>query len=59
MIGQIPSAQGQPIPGVGTTMPRLRRELFERGGRRYTRLHEPGNPQQGMPDRAREALVTS
>jgi hypothetical protein len=30
MIGQIPSAQGQSIPGVGTATPRLSRELFER-----------------------------
>jgi hypothetical protein len=30
MIGQIPSAQGQSIPGVGTATPRLSRELVER-----------------------------
>jgi hypothetical protein len=30
MIGQIPSAQGQSIPGVGAVTPRLSRELCER-----------------------------
>lgn len=30
MIGQIPSARGRSMPGVGAARPRLSRELFER-----------------------------
>jgi hypothetical protein len=30
MIGQIPSAEGRSIPGIGAATPRLSRELFER-----------------------------
>lgn len=34
MIGQIPLAQGQSIPGVGAARPRVSRELFARGSER-------------------------